>query len=398
MSESFTTTAQKYISQLQLLASSMALLAIVAGIVLFVLWRRSGIPPQLTGRQSLFRVPWDWLEVLLATVLFMSVFEAVVALIPWGKNTLPSETYSLLELSAIPTILQPLTDGSYYSRLSTGIIAALGAVQTVPAELNRQVNEARSHMLVVIVMFPLILLFFFSVMRRLAGARLYQMGLHLNRWKENFTLGTLGWLVITPLCTIILLLVLLDFWETLWGRKASHPMQIVLMNDPRLTTWILVGIVTCMIAPIKEELLMRGIMQPYLMRNPLVSDLLVLLSIIWAFSLLLSPGSGPDRGMGMGPLFFVAAIAPGYYLFEKWTAAWITEPGAARGIFATSLFFAALHAAAWPQPIPLFLFSLGVGFLAYRTRSLVGPITLHAMFNMTTMISLILDSYPKFKW
>jgi membrane protease YdiL (CAAX protease family) len=125
---------------------------------------------------------------------------------------------------------------------------------------------------------------------------------------------------------------------------------------------------------------------------------LVVLSIVWAFSMLMTPGSGPDRGMGMGPLFFVAAIAPGYYLFEKWTEPWITEPGAARGIFATSLFFASVHFAAWPQPIPLFLFSLAVGFLAYRTRSLIGPITVHALFNLTTMVVMILETYPKFKW
>jgi membrane protease YdiL (CAAX protease family) len=175
-------------------------------------------------------------------------------------------------------------------------------------------------------------------------------------------------------------------------------LSVLMNNDERVFTWILSGIIACIVAPVLEETLMRGIVQPYLVRNPMVSDVLFVLSLTVAFIVLMSPGSGPDRGLGMGPLLYVAVAAPGYYLFEKWTQQWIKEPGAARGIYVTSLIFAGLHMAAWPQPIPLFFFSLGVGFLAYRTRSLVGPITVHALFNLTTTIMLVLGQYPKFKW
>jgi len=392
--ESFTAAIQNYLEELKLMASSMALIAIVVGILLFLIWRRTGIPRQLVGRERIVNVPWDWLEVFLAVLLLVFVFESLKNTVPWANHKLPNEAYDGFQLGVAASIYQVPVDAG----LSGGLLILTGALQVVPAEQARLLEDARSRMLNAMLFFPLTFLLTIYMFRRLCGARLYQFGLHLNRWKENFTLGALGWVIITPVCAIVLMIVTLSFWETLWGRGAAHPMNTLLNHDERISTWILVGIITCIIAPLREEILMRGIVQPYLMRNPIVSDLIVVLSIVWAFSMLMTPGTGPDRGMGMGPLFFVAVVAPGYYLFEKWTQTWIKEPGAARGIFVTSLVFAGLHMTAWPTPIPLFLFSLGVGFLAYRTRSLLGPITVHALFNFTTMIMLVLTHYPRFKW
>lgn len=394
MPDSFTSTVQKYMEEMKLMASSMALIGIVVGTILFLMWRRTGIPRQLVGKELIARVPWDWLEVFLAAVLMILVFEAMVVNVPWGKQKLAGDAYAGFQLGAAASAAQASIDGG----LSGGLLTAAGAVQAAPRELARLTDDARMRMINIILFFPPVLLLMFYSMSRLCGARLYQMGLHLNRWRENFTLGVLGWIIIRPLCFIVLMIVLLSFWETLWGRASVHPMHTLLIHDNRITTWILVGIITCIVAPLKEEILMRGIVQPYLIRNPLSSDILLVMAIVWAFTMLMTPGSGPDRGLGMGPLFFVAVIAPGYYLFEKWTQHWIKEPGAARGIYVTSLIFAALHAAAWPQPVPLFFFSLGVGFLAYRTRSLIGPITVHVLFNLTTMIMQILTEYPKLKW
>lgn len=50
-------------------------------------------------------------------------------------------------------------------------------------------------------------------------------------------------------------------------------------------------------------------------------------------------------------------------------------------VFGTALLFGMLHVGVWPTPIPLFVLGLGLGWLAWRTQSLVGPIVLHALFN-----------------
>src|SRR5262249_2958108 len=54
----------------------------------------------------------------------------------------------------------------------------------------------------------------------------------------------------------------------------------------------------------------------------------------------------------------------------------------------TSLMFAALHAAQWPAPIPLFLLAVGLGVVYQRTGSLIAPICMHAVFNAFSTLML----------
>jgi membrane protease YdiL (CAAX protease family) len=58
-------------------------------------------------------------------------------------------------------------------------------------------------------------------------------------------------------------------------------------------------------------------------------------------------------------------------------------------IFGSSLLFAVAHSNVWPTPIPLFFLGFGLGYLMQRTRSLVAPITLHALFNSVSTILML---------
>jgi membrane protease YdiL (CAAX protease family) len=44
----------------------------------------------------------------------------------------------------------------------------------------------------------------------------------------------------------------------------------------------------------------------------------------------------------------------------------------------------------WPTPVALFVLALGLGALAYRTQSLVGPVVLHGLFNGFNCLVLFL--------
>src|SRR5262249_3359594 len=68
---------------------------------------------------------------------------------------------------------------------------------------------------------------------------------------------------------------------------------------------------------------------------------------------------------------------------------WIPERKVFRGIFATSSLFAMVHSSVWPTPIPLFFLALALGFLAYRTQSLLVPIIFHSLFNAVACIALL---------
>ena len=52
--------------------------------------------------------------------------------------------------------------------------------------------------------------------------------------------------------------------------------------------------------------------------------------------------------------------------------------------------FAAFHAHVWPSPVPLVVLAVGLGYLYLRTRSLVGPVVVHGMFNAVSAVYLLL--------
>ncbi len=57
-------------------------------------------------------------------------------------------------------------------------------------------------------------------------------------------------------------------------------------------------------------------------------------------------------------------------------------------IYGSAMLWSMAHMAVWPSPIPLFLLGLGLGWLAYRTQSLIGCIVGHALFNTVACLTL----------
>jgi membrane protease YdiL (CAAX protease family) len=69
----------------------------------------------------------------------------------------------------------------------------------------------------------------------------------------------------------------------------------------------------------------------------------------------------------------------------------VQQPAALAAIFGSSMLFAVFHSSVWPTPIPLFFLGLGLGWLAYRTQSLVSSITVHFLFNSVACVVLALS-------
>jgi membrane protease YdiL (CAAX protease family) len=64
----------------------------------------------------------------------------------------------------------------------------------------------------------------------------------------------------------------------------------------------------------------------------------------------------------------------------------------ARAWYGTAVLFAAVHSGTWPSPVPLVVLAFMLGWLAYRTQSLIGPMVFHALFNGVTCAALIFNS------
>ena len=60
----------------------------------------------------------------------------------------------------------------------------------------------------------------------------------------------------------------------------------------------------------------------------------------------------------------------------------------ARAVYATAALFALLHPV-WPNPVPLFVLGLGLGWLAARTTGLLVPVLVHALFNAVSAVFVL---------
>ena len=237
-------------------------------------------------------------------------------------------------------------------------------------------------------------------MARLAEGPRPVFGIRPRRFAADFNAGYIAWLIFSPAAYLVNLVVVLLYVAYEGRPPEGHPIVTMLHaagDPPRLYTLLFVQAV--IVAPIGEELFFRGILQPFMADRSwggiacfgIAATLGVL--VHWP-----GPVSINDPAAivsAAAPALFVAAVLPLY-----WAAGWlptrllpIHDPlarrQAARAIVGTAVLFANFHANIWPTPIALFVLALGLGWLAYRTQSVVAPIVLHMLFNAITIITLL---------
>ncbi len=274
-----------------------------------------------------------------------------------------------------------------------------------------------------------------SALRTRTGTRPGQLGLTRARWPANVALGVLAFLVLTP-PVLVLNAQILDWL----GVREKHVLERLLEQGFQGWEWGFLVASAAVSAPLLEELLFRGVLQGWLRRASLSGHLMVI-----AATLFMAAQLGGERIEmygptleGLAPLQFAAMLVLGYAIALAWMgtafpfterglSAWNAAPGppppepeegdpegperlpdeaagpaeaddavrrrweAANGwlsIYGSAMLFAVFHTRAWPSPVPLVLLALGLGWLAHRTGSLVGPITLHLLFNSVACLIL----------
>jgi membrane protease YdiL (CAAX protease family) len=185
--------------------------------------------------------------------------------------------------------------------------------------------------------------------------------------------------------------------------------------------WALFVLQTVIIAPVLEEWLFRGVILPWLAQKRPVSatspyqvmpsqrPLLILVAAVCvgtAFTLgtdwLQRPAEvrrvfATDTAGTLAyliPTAFFLALIPIDYVLRRLHGLRhhlrIRSPQHVRAIWASAALFAAMHAHVWPSPVPLVVLAVGLGYLYLRTRSLVGVIVVHGMFNAVSALYLLL--------
>jgi membrane protease YdiL (CAAX protease family) len=218
------------------------------------------------------------------------------------------------------------------------------------------------------------------------------LGLRTSHLGRNILLGLGSAVVLTPLVGLLNLaiVILWQFWYQ--SGVQEHPFKQIGQLSLYPAEWGVLIVSAVVVAPFWEELVFRGILQPWFMTRPFGGWLALGLALFLAGSMC------SDRiwaARAAGPATFLAESLPVLALLPAGPLlAYLerTRPGGvAAGLFGTAVLFGWVHARVWPTPIALFVLGLALGRLAHRTRSLAAGITLHAVFNGAACLLLVLQ-------
>jgi membrane protease YdiL (CAAX protease family) len=293
------------------------------------------------------------------------------------------------------------------------IVAAAMDPQTVARWiLDRPVDAPTANRLlqlfVGVIALPLVVAIWWLVVGAVGGAQAEQIGRIIPRCRRDAALGAIAWLAVGPVVYLVNLVTLLVYGAVYGSQPPDHPLLKLLQGEGSThAAAALILIESVVAAPIREELLFRGILQPWLCRHPRGD----VLGFGWAVIAgvlvrsLSTEDSGLTRMLSLGAtvLLVLMVVPVALRLADRlgrpipparlqWLAP-LENPEQRRravlGLFGSAVLFAAVHSAVWPTPIPLVALGLGLGWLALRTQHVLAPIVTHALFNAVACVDML---------
>lgn len=301
-------------------------------------------------------VRWHWPDVIFAFLLMLLI---------------PGTTYSLLKSTGFYTYLQ---------------------VEPV----------ARQMLYSAVFDFPLLLGFLFFIFKRRLDIGPGEIGFNLSRWPQNLTWGYLGFVIITPLVLGTYFLALYLF-QTMGIGSDKHSVESLLEENLLPVEWVLIFFRVAVVAAVTEELVFRALLLRWLKKASLFGHVVLLIATI-GFALLYLLSVKKEAGQIVAIVVFACLLAGGYFFLLCWWLLGSDESGfvgnfvgeanapTVVAVYGSSMLWAMFHVSIWPSPIPLFIMGLGLGWLAWRTQSLIAPIFWHSLFNCVAFAVLVFSA------
>jgi membrane protease YdiL (CAAX protease family) len=255
-------------------------------------------------------------------------------------------------------------------------------------------------MFLISVMNALLIIVVPFLVRRTSGARLRDLGLSFRGSAMQLAVGVVATLAATPLVYSIQVGAI-RFWQ-----PRQHELQKMLTEEPLGWGIASLAIVSAVIlAPIFEELMFRGLVQRWCIdffTRRLTTPKLATGRLTSAGQMTVADSLGRDmaaNGVAMPPTdqdrlerVFDAELDSSHVKAAETPVSRglqvSSRTSAGLGIGFTSLVFGAIHFDQWPAPIPLFALAMVIGFVYYRTGSLIAAIIMHATFNGFSTLGL----------
>jgi membrane protease YdiL (CAAX protease family) len=306
------------------------------------------------------------------------------------------------------------------------VIGMLDSLGFFESWLGEQPSAERRLILSAPLSVALTLALILSLLFAVSRTRPHSFGLVGSRWPANLVLGVLAFLVLAPVVLGVYYLTVLVL-----PGKEEHALEQLVKGRFRDWEWYFLVFHTAVAAPLLEELLFRGLLLGWLRRASLAGHLMVAMFTVYLGAqplglLLAEADTTIPLAAAVSQLVFAGLMAAAYVgwlvaLRRRLGATAPPEPVAdadtefddatppedfaaylrsrrrdeklayradapwrrlngSLAIYGSAMLFAASHNV-WPTPVPLLLLGLGLGWLASRTQSLVGPIVCHALFN-----------------
>jgi membrane protease YdiL (CAAX protease family) len=342
--------------------------------------------------------PWTTFEPLLPYLLVATAALPALLVLGWyqyrqGEPLFPPQRQRAVPWGGAEVLgafligqLLPLVFWSIFEK--TGLLDRL-YVGEPPSE---EVSRLRRGLWSFVAAMPLQIVATLLLLRALSDSRPYQLGLTIHRLRSHTLSGLLYWLTLTPAVLLLHLLVSRIYAKFLDSPPDEHGISQLLQQTDAPADWLLTVLSAVVAAPVVEEFIYRGVLQPWLMRRRYRCD------IVFCFSLLLAllfREAGITKAcaelnawqffLELNPALFVLLLLP----VHLWLRDRQQSPTAC-GIFNSALFFAIWHTLVWPTPIPLLFLGAVLGYLAWRTQSLAAPIVLHSVFNAVAVVTMFL--------
>jgi membrane protease YdiL (CAAX protease family) len=257
---------------------------------------------------------------------------------------------------------------------------------------SEEVSRLRRGLWSFVATMPLQIVATLLLLRVLSDSRPYQLGLTDHRLRSNTLSGLLYWLTLTPAVLLLHLLVSRVYAKFLDSPPDEHDIAKLMQQGGTPVDRLLTVLSAVVVASVVEEFIYRGVLQPWLMRRRYRCDIVFSLSLLLA---VLFREAGLTKAcaelnlwqffLELNPALFVLLLLPVHLWLRD-----LKQSATACGIFNSALFFAIWHTLVWPTPIPLLFLGAVLGYLAWRTQSLVAPIVLHSVFNAVGVVTMFL--------
>lgn len=296
-------------------------------------------------------VPWNLLHIVMICLVYLGWLEAVNAILPTQPESAPS-TASAGKSPAIPdrkqkaaTEPKPGTESETEFTLDARSLWLDG--------LSKLAGVACAIL----------------ILRARAGATWRDMGLSLHQLAADARLGCWSFgLIAAPVFTIQAIL-------TRW-LESKHPLVESLQQNSTMSFLVLCSASAILVAPLCEEFLFRVILQGWF------QSLETRLRHAFARG---NHASTVDASPGDAPAWQAPRVAS---FVARWHRAVVRLPWGLPSLIASSLLFALAHLGNGPDPIPLFVLALALGFLYQRTGRLWPSVIVHMLLNTVSMSML----------